>query len=536
MGRRIRWCRGALPWIGGVLSLLGGPAGAAEIEEVRKPDIILIYTDDQGYGDSGCYNPEAKLKTPHLDRLAREGIRFTNAHSADTVCTPSRYGLLTGRYCWRTTRKRGVLGAEAPCLIADGRVTLASLLRDRGYETAMVGKWHLGMEFPGDPGSRRWDEPARDMPLDKGFDYFYGVPGSLNYGVLAWFEGRHAEVPPTLYTAKKPNKRHMDYRIMPPYQATPEETERLLGKEGMEVASDFVDQQCLTRFTDRALAWMKQRAAAENRRPFFLYLPLTSPHYPVCPLPKFWGESDCGAYGEFVMETDFHVGRVLAFLDEVGLAENTLVIFTSDNGPENSWKERLATFGHDSRGGFRGGKRSIYEGGHRVPFLMRWPAGIHQPGREWDGLIGQVDLMATLAEIAGVDRLPDEAGEDSQSFAEVLRDPALEPKQSPRLPLINHGAKGRFAITDANWKLILAHEDQGEELYNLAVDPAETRNLRDEQAAVADRLRERLTDLICRGRTTSGAWRPNDTGCWPDLTWLTEEDYRSRVNALRDRP
>ncbi len=164
---------------------------------IERPNIILIYTDDQGYGDASCLNSDAKFQTPNLDRLAVEGMTFTDAHCSDTVCTPSRYGLLTGRYSWRTSLKRGVFGAEKECLIADGRTTMASMLRDQGYHTAMVGKWHLGMDFPGDRGSRDWTKPVLDMPLDKGFDYFWGIPASMNYGVLAWFDGRHAKVPPT---------------------------------------------------------------------------------------------------------------------------------------------------------------------------------------------------------------------------------------------------------------------------------------------------------------------------------------------------
>ena len=189
--------------------------------DAPRPNIIVIYTDDQGFGDASCLNPDSKFKTPNFDRLAAEGISFTDAHCSDTVCTPSRYGLLTGRYSWRTTLKTGVFGAEKKCLIEDGRITLASLLRDRGYHTAMVGKWHLGMDFHGEQDSRDWTKPVLDMPLDKGFDYFFGIPASLNYGILAWFEGRHAKVPPTFFTEKKPNKLALsDYRINPPYQAS----------------------------------------------------------------------------------------------------------------------------------------------------------------------------------------------------------------------------------------------------------------------------------------------------------------------------
>lgn len=494
----------------------------------ERPNIIVIYTDDQGFGDASCLNPDAKFQTPNLDRLAAEGIRFTNAHCADTVCTPSRYGLLTGRYCWRTTRKTGVMGAEGDCLIADGRMTLASLLRDNGYQTAMVGKWHLGMDFPGDAGSRDWTQPVQNMPLDKGFDYFYGIPASLNYGVLAWFEGRHAKVPPTVFTAKKPNKRHSDYRIMPPYQATPAGTKRVLGKPGMEVAPDFIDNQCLTRFTDKAIAWMSDKSAdAKNGKPFFVYLPYTSPHYPVCPLPEFHGRGDCGGYGEFVIETDHHVGRVLDFLKQSGLDENTMVVFSSDNGPERSWQQRIKDFDHFSSGPYRGGKRDIYEGGHRVPFFIRWPGGIKQPGRAWSGLIGQTDLLATFAEIIGAD-VPDNAGEDSQSFASILHDPA---SNHSRLPLASHGATGRFAVTDGSMKLVMPHRKAKAELFDLSADPGETINLAGKFPARVQALQQQLTNIVCNGRTTPGTKQSNDTGYWNDLTWLTPDRYESLAES-----
>jgi arylsulfatase A len=494
-------------------------AGSAHLL-ADQPNIIVIYSDDQGFGDAICYNPDAKFQTPNLDRLAKEGIRFTNAHSADTVCTPSRYGLLTGRYCWRTVKKTGVMGAEGECLIKDGRLTLASMLKGKSYHTAMIGKWHLGMDFPGTPKTRDWTQPIQDMPLDKGFDYFFGVPASLNYGVLAWFEGRFAKTPPRLYTAKKPNQRHLDYRIMPPYQSSPQETKQALGKIGMEVAPDFIDNQCLTRFTDKAIEWMQgKQDDAKNGKPFFLYLPLTSPHYPVCPLPEFWGQGKCGGYGEFVIETDYHVGRILNFLEEAGLEDNTIVFYTSDNGPEKSWQQRIKEFEHDSRGQFRGGKRDIYEGGHRVPFLVRWPAGIKQPGRTFDGLVGQIDLLATLAELTKAEFLSS-AGEDSQSFLSVLRDPD---SNHQRLPLVNHAANGRFAITQGSWKLIMPHKNLSAELYDLAADPRETQNVIADHAEVAKSLTKQITDIVQNGRTTPGRAQSNDTGHWSDLTWIKNE-------------
>ena len=502
--------------------VVAGTATTTRAVAAEKPNIVVIYTDDQGFGDASCLNPEAKFQTPNLDRIAREGISFTNAHCADTVCTPSRYGLLTGRYCWRTRMKTGVLGAEAKCLIDDKRVTLASFLREHGYATGMVGKWHLGMDFPGEQGARDWTQPVRDMPLDKGFDYFFGIPASLNYGVLAWFEGRHAKVPPTLYTNKKPNRRHVDYRIKPPYQNTPEETKTLLKKRGMEVASDFVDNECLTRFTNKAIEWMGKRAdAAKNGQPFFLYLPFTSPHYPVCPLPEFHGQGQCGGYGEFMIETDFHVGRILKFLDDAGLADNTLLVFSSDNGPEKSWKERKVKFQHASNGKWRGGKREIYEGGHRVPFFVRWPAGIRQPNRSCDSLVCQTDLLATFAAVLKVD-LPASAGEDSQSFAEVFARASGTPQ---RAPVISHAINGRFAITDGHWKLVLPHKKAKTELYNLQADPSESTSVLAANPEVAQRLQQRITQIVLNGRTTPGEKQANDTGHWSDLTWISPKDF-----------
>lgn len=484
------------------------------------PNVIVIYTDDQGFGDMSCQNADAKFKTPNLDRIAAEGIRFTNAHSSDTVCTPSRYGLLTGRYCWRTRLKRGVMGAEGRCLIADGRTTIPSMLRDNGYQTAMIGKWHLGMDFPGDPGSRDWTKPVKDMPLDKGFDYFFGVPASLNYGVLAWFEGRFAKVPPTVFTNKKPNKRHVDYRIKPPYQESPEATRRAIGTKGMEVAPDFVDNECLERFTNEAIVWLKEKR--DPTKPFCLYLPMTSPHYPVCPRKEFWNQGDCGGYGEFMIETDHRVGQILEFLKTANLEQNTLLVFTSDNGPEKSYKKRIEEFKHDSRGGWKGGKRDIYEGGHRVPFLVRWPQGIKSPGRVCDALVGQIDLLATIAEITET-KVSVKHAEDSHSFAKILSHPDY---QHQRLPLINHGVQGRFAITDGQWKLIMPFRNLKRELYNLAVDPQEEKNVYANNLEIAKKLETKLTKIVLDGRTTDGPKQSNDTGYWDHLTWIDKTDYK----------
>ncbi len=486
-----------------------------------RPNVILIYTDDQGFGDASCLNPDTKFQTPNIDRLAKEGMTFTDAHCSDTVCTPSRYGLLTGRYSWRTTLKKGVYGAEKTCLIADGRTTLPSLLKQRGYATAMVGKWHLGMNFPGDRGTRDWSKPVLDMPLDKGFDYFWGIPASMNYGVLAWFEGRYAKVPPTEYTQKKPNKIALaDYRIKPPYDqqlSEPGTTSDLGVVRGqLEIAPDFVDSECLTRFTDKAIEWVEGHAETSRQgEPFFLYLPYTSPHKPVIPIDQFRGKSDAGAYGDFMMETDWHVGRILEMLDREKLTENTMVIFTSDNGPETTWKERGKKFSHQSNGIYRDGKRSIYEGGHRVPMFIRWPAKI-SPASQCNQPICQTDILATLAAITE-NQLAANEGEDSFSFAPVLTNPNA---RMNRVPMIHHSASGGFAIRDGDWKLVMETPKSKRQLYNLATDPGERNNVLQQHSDVAQKLHGQITEIVLNGRSTTGPKQANDTPWWNHLIWM----------------
>ncbi len=496
-----------------------------------RPNIILVYVDDMGYGDASCLNPQSKFKTPNIDRLAKEGMTFTDGHCSDTVCTPSRYGLLTGRYSWRTTLKRGVMGAEGACLIADSRMTLASFLGDNGYTTAMVGKWHLGMDFPGTKGNRDWKHPVKDMPLDKGFDYFWGIPASMNYGVLAWFEGRHAKVPPTLFTSKKPSKIAIaDYRIMPPYQKTPKEApvpeesggrKMSLKGKGLEVAPDFVDIECLERFTTQSLKWLAGRAeAARNGKPFFLYLPYTSPHKPVIPLKEFRGQGKAGAYGEFMIETDWHLGRIMKWLDEEKLADNTMVVFTSDNGPEKTWSKRIELYNHHSNDIYREGKRSIYEGGHRVPFIIRWPAKV-KANEKWNQSVCQTDLLATFAEMLDK-RLSDNAGEDSISFYPVLRG-AVENSFAERAAMVHHSSQGRFAVRQGKWKLVMEDSRRAKrELYNLSSDPGETKNVIAENLAISRRLTAKLTSMIRNGRSSPGPAQKNDTPLWRDLVWMNK--------------
>ncbi len=423
-------------------SIAAGIAGGHPLAaESHRPNLLLIYTDDQGYGDVSALNPESKFQTPHLDRLVREGMAFTDAHSADTVCTPSRYGLLTGRYSWRTRLKRGVMEAEGKGLIAPGRTTLASFLRDSGYQTAMVGKWHLGMTFHGTKGNRDWSQPVVDGPVDKGFDYFYGMPASMNYGVLTYIRNRRILDPPTLWTRKKPNDVALsDYRITPPY-----ETSRTGGD--LEVAPGFDDRAVLTILTQHAVRWIEDFAAGENDERFFLFISYTSPHKPVIPVKQFQGLSGAGAYGDFMMETDAHIGNLLAALDQNDLTRDTLVLVTSDNGPETTYRERLKRYGHASAGGLRGGKRDLYEGGHRVPFVVRWPAVVPAGQRPRD-LVCQTDVIATMADMLNR-RLGHDEGEDSVSFLPVLEGA----RRRERAPVIHHSASGYFAIRAGQWKL-----------------------------------------------------------------------------------
>ena len=506
-----------------------------------KPSIVVIYTDDQGYGDMSALNPQSKFQTPHLDRLAREGIVFTDGHSADTVCTPSRYALLTGRYSWRTSLKSGVLHSDGDCLIAKDRMTVASLLKASGYHTAMIGKWHLQMKFPGTIGKRDWTQPITNGPNERGFDYYFGIPASMNYGVLTYIENTRVTDAPSLWTHKKQDKERNTFRFMPPY-----DTERQ-GPADIEIAPSFRDEDCLRVITEKAVAYLASRAAAAKAgQPFFLYLPLNSPHLPHSVAPEFVGQSRVGAYGDFMLETDHRVGQVLAALDAHGLTRDTLVFLSSDNGAETGYAERLKQYQHASSGDFKGGKRDIYEGGHRVPFVMRWPAVI-KAGRTCDEPVGQVDLLATCAAILGV-ALPPNAGEDSYSLLAALR--GDEYPRPLRGPLMHHSGSGYLAVREGPWKLNLFRGSGGSlapqrlelkageppfELYNLKSDWRETTNAHDQHADVVNRLKATATKILRDGRSTPGAVQKNDgPPLWPELaTWIPEaaDTAKSRLKG-----
>lgn len=365
------------------LASLASTLPAAE----SRPNIVYILADDLGWGDLGCYNRESAVPTPNADRLAAQGIRFTDMHSPSAVCTPTRYGVLTGRYCWRTSLKKGVLWGYSPNLIETGRMTVASLLKAQGYYTAGVGKWHLGL---GTAEKVDYTKPLRPGPLDHGFDYYFGIPASLDMDPYLYFENDRTVEQPTAHTEGRNEPRGVFWRPGP-------------------IAPGLKIDQVLPTLTQKAVSVLRERAAKPGQ-PFFLYFPLTAPHTPWVPNDEFRGRSKAGDYGDFTAQVDAALGEVMRTLEETGLAHSTLIVFTSDNGahwtPEDKEK-----FTHRANAGWRGMKADIWEAGHRVPFVARWPGKI-RPGAVAEELGCLTDLLATVAEITG-QKLPDDAGEDS---------------------------------------------------------------------------------------------------------------------------
>jgi arylsulfatase A len=400
----------------------------------------------------------------------------------------------------------------------------------------MIGKWHLQMEFAGERGKDRdWSVPFTGGPVNHGFDYFFGIPASMNYGILTYLENDKVLDPPLLWTKKKAvnaprsfrdQARPNDYRMTPPYQQTPG-----AGSGWVEVAPSFNDELVLETFAAKAVDYINKAAKdAKNGQPFFLYLPLTSPHLPHCTHPDFRGRSQCGNYGDFMEETDHRVGQVLDALDANGLAGNTLVIFSSDNGAETNYAYHREAYQHFSSLHFKGGKRDIYEGGHRVPYLMRWPAVI-RAGREVDIPVCQTDYLATIADIVDV-HLPENAGEDSYSLLPAMEGEAY---QYLRGPVIHHSVSGHFAIREGNWKLNMFRGSGGSlqpsyidpqageppyELYDLEADPGETTNLYAQRPEIVTRLKKKITSIIGNGRSTPGEPQQYIEDNWDQLTWM----------------
>ncbi|MES2695686.1 MAG: arylsulfatase [Verrucomicrobiota bacterium] len=499
---------------------------AALAGEPVRPNVLYILADDMGQGDVSAFNPKSIWKTPHLDRLAREGMMFSDAHSSSGVCTPTRYTLLTGRYSWRGTLKRGVLQGYSPSLIESGRLTLPGFLRAQGYTTAMFGKWHLGLDFARtSPNAKAEDidytKPFGGGPLVHGFERFFGISASLDMPPYVWLENDRVTRPPSGTVEDSPAPK--------------------LWRRG-PIGGDFKMEEVQPKLTEKTIAYLAERAAARDGKPFFAYLAFASPHTPTLPTKDFVGKTPT-PYGDFVLQVDADVGAILAALEKHGLAKNTLVIFTTDNGYAPAGNiPPLNAFGHDSSNGFRGTKSDAFEGGHRVPFIARWP-GVTPAGSRCDATVGHLDVFATCAEVLG-QKLPDNVAEDSVSLLALLKGGK---ETAPRRALVHHSAEGEFALRDGKWKLILcpgsggwspptkspspwtqAKADSFEglppfQLYDLVADPAETTNLAAKHPEIVQRLGRLMSTYIGNGRSTPGAAQPMEGAKnWPQLAWRAQ--------------
>lgn len=420
-------------------------------EENKLPNIVIIYADDMGYGDLNCQNPASKIPTPHLDRLASEGMRFTDAHSSSGICSPSRFALLTGSYHWR--RQHGIVGAFGKPFFEDSDITLPQVLKTKGYTTACIGKWHLGWnwEFKGEPSGEvmqwgrvtkfyspdqiDWTLPVSGGPLDRGFDYYFGDE-TINFPPYAWVENDRIVEAPT---------EDMDINNIG-FDTKEGQWEFRPGPK----VKGWNPYEVLPALTGKAVEWVSRQ---DGKTPFFLYFALPSPHAPIIPNDEFDGQSQAGAYGDFVVQTDWVAGQVLQALRDKGLEEETIVIFSADNGPEAYAWERAEKYGHFSMGQFRGLKRDVWEGGHHVPFIVKWPGRI-TAGSVSDEVISQVDIMATLARITGIE-LPEEAAPDSYDFLPVLTGEAY---QSPlREATVHNTNQAIWGIRKGDWLYINNH-------------------------------------------------------------------------------
>lgn len=489
--------------------------------ESARPNIIFILADDLGYGDIGAYKQKpSKIPTPHVDKLAKEGMRFTDAHSPSSVCSPTRYALLTGRYAWRTRLQSGVIKPWEGPLLDPARLTVAELLREQGYRTGIVGKWHLGIDWPttdGKPPATNsgrlsnvdFNRPFLGGPKDHGFDFYFGVDVP-NYPPYCFLENDRSVGLPTVPDTGRAEGFNRPGPMLPGWKLV----------------------EILPELNRRAVGFVE--TAAKAGKPFFLYYALTSPHYPVVPAKEFQGRTTVGEYGDFVHQTDWCVGQLMEALEKAGVAENTLVIFTSDNGPEVTGElkpgvyDRVRQYQHHSMAGLRGAKRDLWEAGHRVPFVVRWPAKI-PAGSVSTETICHVDFMATVAALLGL-KLPEDAAPDSWS---VLPAFLGEKHDGPlREATVHHSASGRFAIRKGDWVLIASptgddnkrngepdwlkqqrgytSHDQPAELYNLAEDLLQKHNRYAQQPEKAAELRALLERYVTDGRSTPGAPAQND--------------------------
>ncbi|MFI3279595.1 MAG: arylsulfatase [Rikenellaceae bacterium] len=502
---------------------------AAPLAAKQKPNIIFILADDLGYGDLECYNPDCKIPTQHLNQMAENGVKFTDAHTSSGVSTPTRYGIITGRYNWRSTLKSGVLSGTSEALIDNDRTTVADVLKHSGYSTAAIGKWHLGWNWAiteQDPNGLSQDnlssQPMIDFskevtnsPNDLGFDYYYAFCGSLDMPPYVWVENNRPTDIPTNITVNKG-----------------------LGfwRKGL-TADDFNHYDILQDVADKAMWFIENETTEEN--PFFVYMPLPAPHTPILPSDEFKGKSQTTDYGDYVMQVDDVVGQIRSKLEELGISDDTILIFTSDNGCSTAARiPDLLEFGHSPNGVLRGNKADLYEGGHRVPYIVEWGNGA-KAGSVAEEIICTTDLFATAAEITGY-KIQDNEGEDSFSFL-----PSLKGRKDKldREYTIHHSISGAFAIRSGEWKLLFSKGSAGwsyptdaqiikegldlpsRQLYNLNEDISETTNVIDSYPKLAAELTAALQKIITDGRSTKGATQQNDGADeWPQLDAIFGEE------------
>jgi len=480
------------------------------IPKTDPPNIIYILADDLGYGDVKCFNQEGKIPTPNLDSMAKNGIMFTDAHTSSAVCTPTRYGILTGRYNWRSSLKSSVLSGYSKSLIKQERITIAEMLKKQGYTTAYIGKWHLGWDWAIQNEDKKlninslnakpdvdFSVPIKNGPSSHGFDYSFGFCGSLDMAPYVYVENDSSTMVPT------------------------KTTEKGVWRKGL-TSDDFDHASVLQDLTDKAIDYISKEANGES--PFFLYFPLPAPHTPILPTTEFLGKSNTNMYGDFVMEVDDVVRQIREALKKQGISENTLLVFVSDNGcsPKADFEE-LAKVDHDPSYRFRGTKADIFEGGHRVPFIAEWPAKALKNASS-DKTICTTDFFATCAEISGY-QIKDNEAEDSYSML-----PLIEGGHDAEIReyTIHHSINGSFAIRKGDWKLIVCAGSGGwsypkpqdikrenldlpaMQLYNLKDDIGETKNLIAEHPEKAAELKEALKKIILDGRSTPGAIQENE--------------------------
>lgn len=482
----------------------------------KQPNIIFILADDMGYGDVSYLDAKSKIKTENLDRMAREGVVFTDAHSSSSVSTPTRYGILTGRYNWRSTMKQGVLNGYSKALIAPGRETMASMLHKQGYTTAGIGKWHLGWDWnniEAGADSVDFSKPVANGPTTRGFDYYYGFCGSLDMSPYVYIEN---DMPTSLPDRETVNKGKYSWWRKGP------------------TGADFVHEEVLPNLIDRACRYVKEKASSDQ--PYFLYLPLPAPHTPILPVKEFQGKSGLGDYGDFVLMVDAMVGRVLQAVKESGEDENTIVVFTTDNGcsPAAGIEELIAQ-GHYPNSIYRGHKADLFDGGHRVPCILRWPGGTKP--HHVDQTVCLTDFYATFAALNGY-TLMDSEGEDSYNLMPAI---VSGSDVSPiREATIHHSIAGQFTIRRGDWKLLLSPSSGGwsapkpndskalatlpsVQLYNMKTDPSERKNLEAQYPDKVAELRSLLVKYVEEGRSTPGKPQKNDGKYpWKQLDFINK--------------